>query len=90
MDSLVLLANEEEMLLAMHEHGIQCLFELLNFQKYVKDKTFVSNDMMYQSFMGDAKINEKVTIILNQIISVLQNKTEEQPGSALAIEEKKE
>lgn len=84
MDTLVLLANEEEMLLLMHEHGIQSLFELLNFQKYVKDKTFISNDMMYQSFMGDAKINEKVTIILNQIIAVLQNKAEE-PSAPLAI-----
>ena len=45
--------------------------------------------MMYQSFMGDAKINEKASIILNQIIAVLQNKTEEK-NEALALEEKKE
>jgi len=71
MDSLVLLANEEDMLLQMHEYGIQNLFEILNFQKYVKDDSATSVTM-YQSFMGDAKISEKATIILNQIIAVLQ------------------
>ena len=62
MDSLVLLANEEEMLKIMHQYGIQHLFEILNFQKY-KDLNSQSSSLMYKSFMGDALITEKVTIV---------------------------
>lgn len=70
MDSLVLLANEEDFLLIMHEYGIESLFEIVNFQRYIKEEK-KEEDFLYKSFMGDAKVNDKVTIILNQIIAVL-------------------
>lgn len=73
MDSFVLLANEEDMLHIMHDYGIQALFEILNFQKYAKESSPSESGVVYHSFMGDAKINEKVTIILNQIIACLGN-----------------
>lgn len=72
MDWLVLLANNEDMLHIMHSYGFSHLFEILNFQKY--GETAVEQGKgLYVSFMGDAKINEKVVVILNQIIAVTQN-----------------
>lgn len=63
------------MLHLMHSYGIQHLFELMNFQNYAKN-TDENSVSVYQSFTGDATINEKVAIVLNQIIAVLQTKTE--------------
>ena len=76
MDCLVLLANEEDMLHLMNEYGIQNLFEIVNFQKYINSEAVSQDDMIYKSFMGEALINEKVTIILNQIIAVLKSDSE--------------
>lgn len=47
----------------------------MNFQNYAKN-TDENSVSVYQSFTGDATINEKVAIVLNQIIAVLQTKTE--------------
>mmetsp|Transcript_12166 Transcript_12166/g.12171 ORF Transcript_12166/g.12171 Transcript_12166/m.12171 type:complete len:90 (+) Transcript_12166:927-1196(+) len=70
------------MLNIMNDYGIQNLFEILNFQKYVSKEPIASQEAAYQSFMGDTQINEKVTVVLNQIISILQEtpKTEEIPA----------
>lgn len=98
MDSLVLLANEEDMLRIMHEYGIQSksplsdnldLFEILNFQRYLKTDEN-PNNVIYQSFMGDTKINEKVTVILNQIIAVMNQEESKENIQEEAKEEVKE
>jgi hypothetical protein len=62
MDSLVLLANEEEMLKIMHSYGIENLFQIINFQRYIKETNEDIHKMTYNSFMGDTKLSEKVTI----------------------------
>lgn len=86
MDALVLLANEEDMLNIMNDYGIQNLFEIINLQKYATGEVILKKDATYQSFMGDTKIDEKVPVILNQIVAVLR----EQPKTLEVEEDAKE
>ena len=78
----------------MNEYGISSLFEILNFQRYAKEETALGQDTSYQSFMGDVKINEKVSCILNQIIAVMNNKNNPEEASKETeekeLEDKKE
>ena len=71
MDSLVLLANEEDMLNIMHSYGFENLFQIINFQRYIKETDEELQKMVYKSFMGEVKLSDKTTIVLNQIIAVL-------------------
>lgn len=98
MDSLVLLANEEDMLKIMHSYGIENLFQIINFQRYNSETSEDIKKLSYKSFMGDTKLSEKVTIgkvsilnwyiVLNQIIAVMGHEGEKLKAEQL--EHKKE